>query len=130
MRRPVRPGCALDHPDVGRMEFRAGDATDVGTLDRGLLGSERSMVVVNPPRRGIGPDLAAWLEGSGATHVTYSSCNVDSLARDLAMLPSYRAREARLFDMFPQTSHHEVIVLLERETHSASTHSRSGARQP
>jgi 23S rRNA (uracil747-C5)-methyltransferase len=48
----------------------------------------------------------------------YSSCNVDSLARDLALLPSYTAREARLFDMFPQTSHHEVIVLLERESHS------------
>ena len=120
----------VDHPGVGRMDFRAGDVTDVGTLDRGLLGSEGSMVVVNPPRRGIGPDLAAWLERSGATHVTYSSCNVDSLARDLAMLPSYHASEARLFDMFPQTSHHEVIVLLERETSSAPTQSRSGARQP
>jgi len=106
-----------DHPDVGRMEFRAGDATDVRALDQELVGSTTSMVVVNPPRRGIGPELADWLERSRATHVTYSSCNVDSLARDLAMLPSYRAREARLFDMFPQTSHHEVIVLLERARH-------------
>ena len=110
-----------DHADLGRVEFRSGDATDVDALDGPLPGSGRSMVVVNPPRRGIGPYLAAWLEASGATHVTYSSCNVESLARDLALLPSYSAREARLFDMFPQTSHHEVIILLERRSLSRSS---------
>ena len=108
------------------LEFRAGDATDVAHLDPGVLGDGISMVVVNPPRRGIGPDLAAWLERSGATHVTYSSCNVDSLARDLALMPSYAARRARLHDMFPQTSHHEVIVLLEREPRSAARASAPG----
>jgi 23S rRNA (uracil747-C5)-methyltransferase len=101
------------------VQFRAGDATDVAALDPNVLGGGTSMVVVNPPRRGIGPELADWIERSGADHVTYSSCNVDSLARDLARLPSYVARRARLFDMFPQTSHHEVIVLLEREPPSA-----------
>jgi 23S rRNA (uracil747-C5)-methyltransferase len=103
------------------VQFRAGDATDVSGLDPAVLGDAGSMVVVNPPRRGIGPELADWIERSGADHVTYSSCNVDSLARDLARLPSYVARRARLFDMFPQTSHHEVIVLLERETLPATT---------
>ena len=98
------------------VEFRVGDATDAPSLDSDLLRGRASMVVVNPPRRGIGPDLASWIEGSGASHLTYSSCNVDSLARDLALLPSFEAREARLFDMFPQTAHHEVIVLLERQT--------------
>ena len=101
-------------PHAVEVDFRAGDATDVAGLDPGVLGDGSSMVVVNPPRRGIGPDLASWIERSGADHVTYSSCNVDSLARDLARLPSYVARRARLHDMFPQTSHHEVIVLLER----------------
>jgi 23S rRNA (uracil747-C5)-methyltransferase len=71
------------------------------------------LVVVNPPRRGIG-DLADWLQGSSATHVIYSSCNAESLARDLARMPSMHVEKARLFDMFPQTSHHEVIVLLSR----------------
>ena len=103
-----------EHPGVGPLEFRAGDATDVGTLDPQLMDAASSMVVVNPPRRGIGADLAAWLERSGADHLVYSSCNVESLARDLTQLPSFVAREARLFDMFPQTSHHEVIVRLER----------------
>ena len=103
-----------EHPGLGDVEFRVGDATDVGALDPDHLRTGPAMVVVNPPRRGIGPDLAAWVERSGASHLTYSSCNVDSLARDLALLPSYTARRVRLFDMFPQTTHHEVIVLLER----------------
>ncbi|HET7799782.1 MAG TPA: methyltransferase domain-containing protein [Humibacillus xanthopallidus] len=105
--------------------FRVGDATDVAGLD---LLEAGSLVVVNPPRRGIGSDLAGWLEGSGAAHVVYSSCNVESLARDLALLPTYTARSARLFDMFPQTRHHEVMVLLERggsQQHSAARESRS-----
>lgn len=72
------------------------------------------LVVVNPPRRGIGESLAQRLEESAVRHVVYSSCNVDSLARDLASMPSLRVREARLFDMFPQTHHHEVMVRLER----------------
>jgi 23S rRNA (uracil747-C5)-methyltransferase len=71
-------------------------------------------VVVNPPRRGIGAELAGWLERSDAAHVLYSSCNVASLARDLAAMPSLRPVKARVFDMFPQTTHFEVMVLLER----------------
>lgn len=72
------------------------------------------LVVVNPPRRGIGPDLAGWLEGSGVPHVLYSSCNAVTLAKDLAAMPSYRPTRARLLDMFPQTAHFEVVTLLER----------------
>ncbi|GAB3871461.1 methyltransferase domain-containing protein [Terrabacter terrigena] len=113
-------GLRTTSPGGADVRFRAGDATDVAALDPDVLGAGTSMVVVNPPRRGIGPELAAWIECSGTDHVTYSSCNVDSLARDLARLPSYTARRARLFDMFPQTSHHEVIMLLEREPASAT----------
>jgi 23S rRNA (uracil747-C5)-methyltransferase len=118
-------GLRTARPDLARTSFHVGDATDVARLDR--LGA-RSLVVVNPPRRGIGAELAAWLERSSADHVVYSSCNVESLARDLARLPSYTARSARLFDMFPQTAHHEVMVLLERTSTEAApraTDSRS-----
>jgi 23S rRNA (uracil747-C5)-methyltransferase len=72
------------------------------------------LVVVNPPRRGIGGELAGWLEDSGVRHVVYSSCNAESLARDLAMMPSLRPVEARVLDMFPHTTHYEVIALLAR----------------
>ena len=72
-----RPRAARGAPGRRRVEFRVGDATDVGALDHDRLRSGRAMVVVNPPRRGIGPDLARWLEQSGAAHVIYSSCNVE-----------------------------------------------------
>ena len=71
--------------------------------------------MVNPPRRGIGPDLARLARGSRACeHVVYSSCNAESLARDLALMPSLRPVEARVLDMFPHTTHYEVMVLLSR----------------
>jgi 23S rRNA (uracil747-C5)-methyltransferase len=91
-------------------EFLAGDATAYAL---GATGAP-DLVVVNPPRRGIGPDLAGWLEASAVRHVVYSSCNADSLARDLAAMPSLRPVSARLLDMFPHTDHHEVLVLLSR----------------
>lgn len=73
------------------------------------------VVVVNPPRRGIGAELAGWLEASGVPHVVYSSCNAESLTRDLAAMPGLRPVEARVLDMFPHTTHYEVIVRLARE---------------
>ena len=90
------------------VEFRAGDATAPAQ------GEDADLVVVNPPRRGLGPDLCARLDGSGATTIVYSSCNAASLARDLAALPSWTPTRARVLDMFPHTGHYEVIVLLER----------------
>ena len=72
------------------------------------------VIVVNPPRRGIGADLAAYLDQCGAPRVIYSSCNPTSLAKDLAAMPSLRPVEGRLFDMFPHTTHAEVALLLER----------------
>ncbi|PRY10749.1 23S rRNA (uracil(747)-C(5))-methyltransferase RlmC [Kineococcus rhizosphaerae] len=98
---------ARDLPDV---EFAAGDAT------RFALESTEvpDLVVVNPPRRGIGPDLAGWLETSGVRHVVYSSCNPVTLAKDLEAMPSLRPVRGRVLDMFPHTAHVEVAVLLER----------------
>lgn len=72
------------------------------------------LVIVNPPRRGIGPDLCAWLEASRVPHLVYSSCRAESLAMDLARMPSWRPRRARLLDMFPHTWHYELVTLLER----------------
>jgi len=91
-------------------ELVAGDATAYALG----AGTAPDLVVVNPPRRGIGPDLAGWLEQSGVRHVVYSSCNAESLARDLALMPSLRPVEARVLDMFPHTTHYEVMVLLSR----------------
>ena len=74
------------------------------------------LVVVNPPRRGLGADLCGWLDASSARWLLYSSCNPQSLAQDLARMPSFVPLQAKLFDMFPHTHHGEVLVLLERVT--------------
>ena len=92
-------------------EFIAADATAFA------LGARETpeMVIMNPPRRGVGPELAGWLENSGIERVIYSSCNPESLARDLEAMPGLSVRSARVFDMFPHTNHLEVMVLLERQ---------------
>ena len=92
-------------------QFVAADATEWAVSQP----APPDLVIVNPPRRGIGDGLAGWLEASGVQTVVYSSCNAVTLAKDLAMMPSLRAREIRLLDMFPHTEHYEVAVLLTRE---------------
>ena len=110
-----------------RAEFRVGDAAALEPTAADLDDSP-DLVVVNPPRRGIGPGLASRLDAStGVRHVVYSSCNVATLARDLQSMPSFDVRAARLFDMFPQTAHHEVAVLLERRRLGQTAWPRSRA---
>ena len=94
-----------------RVAFRVGDATAFA------LGALKApdLVIVNPPRRGLGDEpLSRWLESSTVGQVIYSSCDSGSLARDLASTPSLRPHRARLLDMFPQTVHYELVALLER----------------
>lgn len=86
--------------------FVCGDATEAA------VGAD--LVVLNPPRRGIGPALAATLESSSARWAIYSSCNAVSLARDLAAMPSWVPVRARVIDMFAHTTHYEVVTLLAR----------------
>ncbi|WP_347756320.1 methyltransferase domain-containing protein [Agrococcus sp. ProA11] len=89
--------------------FAVGDATGVDLEGVGAP----ELVVVNPPRRGIGT-LAARLESSAVDRVIYSSCNPVTLAKDLAAMPSLRPVRGRVFDMFPHTEHAEVLVELAR----------------
>ncbi len=93
------------------VRFEAADATAAALAST----AAPEVVVVNPPRRGIGAELAAWLDGCGARAVVYSSCNVQSLATDLAAMPTWHVREAQVLDMFPQTTHDEVLTLLTRD---------------
>lgn len=101
---------ATDAGLEGQVSFAVGDSTRFATH----AGEVADLVVVNPPRRGIGARLADYLESSGARQVLYSSCNVESLARDLAAMPSLRPIRGQVLDMFPQTGHFETLVLLQR----------------
>ncbi len=99
-------------PDLGPIHFAAGDATAYALADPTHPAPD--LVVVNPPRRGVDEALTDWLEASTVRDVIYSSCNVTTLARDLVRMPSLLPHRARMFDMFPQTDHHEVMVWLRR----------------
>lgn len=99
---------SLTSPQV---RFEAGDASVLDASGQVYGHDKPDLLVVNPPRRGIG-ELAASIEGSGIQRVLYSSCNPASLTKDLEVMSSYRVRRARLFDMFPHTNHAEVLVEL------------------
>lgn len=99
---------SLTSPQV---RFEAGDASVLDASGQVYGHDKPDLLVVNPPRRGIG-ELAASIEDSGIQRVLYSSCNPASLTKDLEVMSSYRVRRARLFDMFPHTNHAEVLVEL------------------
>lgn len=99
---------SLTSPQV---RFEAGDASVLDASGQVYGHDKPDLLVVNPPRRGIG-ELAASIEDSGIQRVLYSSCHPASLAKDLQVMSSYQVRRARLFDMFPHTNHAEVLVEL------------------
>jgi len=74
------------------------------------------LVVVDPPRSGLGERVARMLVTLGAPRVVYVSCDPVTLARDLVVLLSggYRIEQWHLVDLFPQTFHLETVVRLTR----------------
>ncbi len=74
------------------------------------------LVVLDPPRAGVGKAVCRMLVELGAPRVRYVSCDPATLARDLVPLlaAGYRIEEAHLFDLFPQTFHIESVMLLAR----------------
>lgn len=82
-------------------------AADAGAWVR-EQGTTPDLLIVNPPRRGIG-DLADWIRDSDIDRVLYSSCSLDSAATDLEVM-GFTAVRAQVFDMFPHTDHMEVLI--------------------
>jgi 23S rRNA (uracil1939-C5)-methyltransferase len=74
------------------------------------------LIVVDPPRIGLGPETTAQLTRIAAAALLYVSCDPATLARDLrALLNSgYAIESVTLVDLFPQTFHLETIVALRR----------------
>lgn len=91
---------------------------DFQALDSTRFARQRAdvpdLVLVNPPRRGLGAELCACLDSMAPPWLLYSSCQAQSLVNDLLLLPSYGIVKAQLFDMFPHTAHYETLVLLQR----------------
>lgn len=93
------------------------DALESSTL--GFLrraSKQPDLIVVDPPRTGLGAETAALLAAIAAPAVTYVSCDPATLARDLRALlaAGYAIDRVTLADLFPQTFHLETIVDLRR----------------
>ena len=73
------------------------------------------LLVVNPPRRGLGEALCQDIQRLAPHWLIYSSCNAQTLAQDLTALPDYKLLKVQLFDMFAHSSHYEVLTLLQRQ---------------
>jgi len=75
------------------------------------------LVLLDPPRVGLGPGEAVALARLGAARIVYVSCDPETLARDLATITAggYRVAWATPVDLMPQTYHVESVVLLDRD---------------
>ena len=76
------------------------------------------LIIVDPPRAGLGEKMCRAIIGSDAAHVIYVSCNPTTLARDLRLFSDsgYTVGTVQPVDMFPRSAHIETVVLLSRET--------------
>ena len=100
------------------MRFFADDA--VAGLRR-LAGDDLEALVVDPPRRGLTPPLIDLLAGLPLRRMVYVSCNPETLVRDLDLLQrAFDVAEIQPVDLFPRTSHLEVVALLRRRGEFAS----------
>ena len=93
-----------------KLHFQALDSTQFATAQADIP----QLVLVNPPRRGIGKALCDYLSEMAPEFIIYSSCNAQTMAKDFAHLTGYRVEKVQLFDMFPHTAHYEVLTLLVR----------------
>lgn len=93
-----------------KVHFAALDSTRFATSREDIP----QLVLVNPPRRGIGSELCDYLSSMAPASILYSSCNPATLAQDIARLSDYNIQRVQLFDMFPHTAHFEVLCLLTR----------------
>lgn len=94
-----------------KVQFAALDSTAFATGRDAVP----QLVLVNPPRRGIGAELCDYLSQMAPDYLLYSSCNPQTLAEDVARLNEYQISKVQLFDMFPHTAHFEVLALLTRQ---------------
>ena len=74
------------------------------------------LIVLDPPRTGLGGEVTSLLAKVGARSIVYVSCDPATLARDLRALiaQGYLVSSITLVDLFPQTFHLETVVEMQR----------------
>ncbi|MBE3595934.1 MAG: 23S rRNA (uracil(1939)-C(5))-methyltransferase RlmD [Hydrogenibacillus sp.] len=101
---------------ISNAEFIVGAAEEV--LKRWAeAGRSADVVVVDPPRKGLAPEVIEAILTVSPRRLVYVSCNPSTLARDARRLVDggYRLSAVQPVDMFPQTVHVEAVALLERK---------------
>lgn len=100
---------------LNNCHFYAGDMKDL--LNHELIQKEGrpDVIITDPPRAGMHPDVVQTLLAIAPKKIVYVSCNPSTQARDLAMLDaSYTVTAVQPVDMFPHTHHVENVVLLKK----------------
>lgn len=95
--------------------FYAGDMKDVLNEDFIATHGQPDVIITDPPRAGMHPDVVATLLKAAPDRIVYVSCNSATQARDLQLMDaSYQVMAVQPIDMFPHTHHVENIVLLQK----------------
>jgi 23S rRNA (uracil1939-C5)-methyltransferase len=91
-------------------------AETLAFLRRSRSGEQPGLIVVDPPRAGLGAETCALLGEIAAQALVYVSCDPATLARDLCALlaAGYAIESITLADLFPQTFHLETVLQLRR----------------
>ena len=100
---------------IENAEFFCGDAADIAAkLEQD--GLRPDVITVDPPRKGLSPEVIASVAAMGPERVVYVSCDPATLGRDVKLFAElgYRAIRACAVDMFPGTRHVETVVLLSK----------------
>ena len=93
--------------------FYAGDMKDILTDDFINEHGRPDVIITDPPRAGMHPDVVKTILRAAPQRIVYVSCNPATQARDLQALDEdYRVAEVQPVDMFPHTPHVENVVLL------------------
>ena len=100
---------------ITNCDFFAGDMKDILTDTFVEEHGKPDVIILDPPRAGIHPDVAKVILNAAPSRMVYVSCNPASQARDLEILcKDYKITAVRPVDMFPHTHHVENVVALER----------------
>lgn len=94
--------------------FFDGDMKDILTADFIKEHGKPEVMIIDPPRAGMHPDVVKVIMEAAPERIVYVSCNPASQARDLAMMsPMYEITAVQPVDMFPHTMHVENVCALK-----------------
>ena len=95
--------------------FYAGDMKDILTNDFIAQHGRPDVIITDPPRAGMHPDVVNVILNAAPNRIVYVSCNPATQARDLQLMDDhYKVAAVQPVDMFPHTPHVENVVLLEK----------------